>query len=170
MNLSFSLFLKKLTHQRISSGYGSTRPYYQHALWIIGLLLVMFASVADVIALCFAPQSLIAPLGALTMVSNVVFAPLLLHEKIGVRDLIATSVILTGSVIAVIFGAHADRIFAIEALFGLFRAPRFVAYASCVIVGLLAFLFMLHQFSVAEEAHLNGRQDTETLMQLYIQN
>lgn len=121
----------------------------------------MFASIADVIALCFAPQSLIAPLGALTMVSNVVFAPLLLHEKIGVRDLIATAIILSGSVIAVIFGAHADQIYPISELFTLFRNTRFIAYAITVAICLLTFLIMLHKFAQQEEAHRNGRQFTQ---------
>ena len=145
-------FPQKLTHQRIANGYGRPgRPYYLHPLWIIGLLLVMFASLADVIALCFAPQSLIAPLGALTMVSNVVFAPLLLHEKIGVRDLIATAVILSGSIVCVIFGAHEDKIYTISELFGLFADGRFVAYAVCVGVGVTGFFFMLQLFAQQEE-------------------
>jgi drug/metabolite transporter (DMT)-like permease len=159
----FASLLQKLTHQRIASGYDrSNRPYYQHALWIVGLCLVMFASVADVIALCFAPQSLIAPLGALTMVSNVIFAPLLLHEKIGVRDLVATGIILGGSVTAVIFGAHTDLIYPIDDLFGLFRAPQFMAYAACVFVGVAGFFVILHRFAATEEAHRNGRQFAST--------
>lgn len=168
----WSLFFvcQKLTHQRIANGYGRVnRPYYLHPLWVIGLLLVMLASLADVIALCFAPQSLIAPLGALTMVSNVVFAPLLLHEKIGVRDLIATAIILSGSIICVIFGAHEDTIYRIGELFGLFADPRFIAYAVCVGVGVLSFFTMLQIFAAQEERHKNGQGDPLTEVQRHWQ-
>jgi len=43
-------------------------------IWLTGLLGVILASVFDFVALFFAPQSVIAPLGALTMVSNVCVA------------------------------------------------------------------------------------------------
>jgi hypothetical protein len=48
--------------------------------WVLGFLLVMFGSFADFAALSFGPQSLVAPLGSLTLVSNSIFAPFLLHE------------------------------------------------------------------------------------------
>jgi uncharacterized membrane protein len=68
----------------------------------------VIGSAADFVALSFAPQSLVAPLGALTMVSNVIFAPLILREHVTTKDLIATFIILSGSVLAVAFGAHVE--------------------------------------------------------------
>jgi drug/metabolite transporter (DMT)-like permease len=85
--------------------------YYKQSLWRIGLALVVVGSVADFVALSFAPQSLVAPLGSLTLVSNVIFAPLLLKEKITTRDLIATITIVSGSTIAVAYASHDDVIY-----------------------------------------------------------
>ncbi len=69
----------------------------------------MFGSIADFAALSFAAQSLIAPLGALTIVSNVVFAPYLLGEKISQKELLGTATIIFGSVIAVAFADHQSQ-------------------------------------------------------------
>jgi len=150
--------VQKLTHQRIASGYDrSNRPYYEHALWMVGLSFVILASLADVVALCFAPQSLVAPLGALTMVSNVIFAPLLLHERIGMRDLVATTIILSGSVVAVVFGAHDDLIYRIEALFSLFWALPFGVYVALVACSIAGFLYFLGGLVEAEDRHRNGQ-------------
>lgn len=75
-------------------------------MWRVGLGLVFFGSLADFAALSFGPQSLVAPLGSLTLVSNVIFAPLLLKETIGHWDVLATVLIVLGSSVAVIFGSH----------------------------------------------------------------
>jgi hypothetical protein len=54
--------------------------YVKQPLWLVGLSLVVFGSIADFTALSLGPQSLVAPLGSLTLVSNTIFAPLLLKE------------------------------------------------------------------------------------------
>jgi hypothetical protein len=43
--------------------------YHEYALWRMGIALVIFGSVADMMALSFSAQSLIAPLASLTLVS-----------------------------------------------------------------------------------------------------
>lgn len=78
-------------------------------------------SFADFSALTFAPQSLIAPLGSLTLVSNTIFAPLLLKEKIEKRDVLATATIILGSTIAVMFASHEDVTYGIFELFSFYR-------------------------------------------------
>src|SRR4051794_27160410 len=67
-----------------NSGGGSedTAAYHKGTLWKVGLGLVIFGSLADFSALSFASQSLIAPLGSLTLVSNVIYAPCILKESV----------------------------------------------------------------------------------------
>ena len=83
-------------------------------MWRVGLGLVFFGSLADFAALSFGPQSLVAPLGSLTLVSNVIFAPLLLKETIGHWDVLATVLIVVGSSVAVMFGSHESVTFTSE--------------------------------------------------------
>ena len=57
------------------------KPMIQNWRWWCGLCGMVLASVFDLIALPFVPQSRVAALGAVTMVSNVIVTPLFLGEK-----------------------------------------------------------------------------------------
>jgi uncharacterized membrane protein len=67
-------------------------------------------SLFDFAALAFAAQSIVAPLGSLTLVSNILFAPLLLDERVARRDVIATLGIVAGSIVSVVFATHDETI------------------------------------------------------------
>lgn len=99
---------QKLAHQRARDVTTTSRPYYTRPDWIAGLLLTVVASVADFIALGLAAQSVIAPLGSLTLVANAVFAPLLLGERFTRRDALSTAFIVAGTVLTVSFASHDD--------------------------------------------------------------
>lgn len=65
-----------------SDSIPSSNAYYRKPIWVLGLSLVVFGSIADFIALGFAAQTIVAPLGSLTLVTNVVFAPYFAGEKL----------------------------------------------------------------------------------------
>ena len=50
--------------------------------------------------------SIVAPLGSLTLVANVLIAPCMLGERVTRRDLFATGVIMFGCILAVAFAEH----------------------------------------------------------------
>jgi drug/metabolite transporter (DMT)-like permease len=77
-------------------------------VWIAGIVLVALASLADLVALAYAPQSIVAPLGSITLVANVFFSPYLLGEKISRLEIKSTTIIITGSVISVWFASHEE--------------------------------------------------------------
>ena len=83
-----------------------TPNYFEDRIWVLGLLCIIVGSFADFAALGFASQSIVAPLGSLTLVANVFFAPLLLGEVVSRSDIMATFVILCGAIIAVVFANH----------------------------------------------------------------
>jgi hypothetical protein len=125
----------------LGGGNGPLANYLSGWMWRIGLFLVFFGSLADFAALSFGPQSLVAPLGSLTLVSNVLFAPLLLRETIGRWDVLATALIVTGSSVAVLFGSHDAATFTVFQLFGFFARWDFVLYA--LVVGLYSGLLYM---------------------------
>lgn len=49
------------------------RKYIRQPLWLLGLLLVTCGSMGDFIALSMAAQSIVAPIGSVTLVTNVLF-------------------------------------------------------------------------------------------------
>ena len=102
------MFVLLLTHPR---GLQVKRDYCKNRTWIVGLVLIIIGSAADFAALAFGAQSIIAPLGSLTLVSNVFFAPCLLGETLTQRDIFSTAAIVAGATLAIIFASHKDTIY-----------------------------------------------------------
>jgi hypothetical protein len=82
--------------------------YCRQPLWICGFSLVLIGSLLDFAALGFAAQTVIAPLGSLTLVTNVWFAPYFNGEQATRKDMIATAFIVIGSATAVGFADHSE--------------------------------------------------------------
>jgi hypothetical protein len=77
------------------------------------------------------------------LVSNVIFAPILLKEKIGPRDVLATLTIITGSSISVAFASHENTVYTIEQLFSFYTRLHFLVYSALIGTALLAMLLVL---------------------------
>lgn len=63
------------------------RPYTKQQYYYIGLAGVVLGSLGDFAALAFAAQSIVAPIGSVTLVTNVLFAHFLLKERLSKRDI-----------------------------------------------------------------------------------
>jgi magnesium transporter len=113
------------------------RPYTKRPLWWVGMSLILFGSVADFVALTLAPQSVVATLGCLTLVAQVVWAPLILGERLGVRHYIATGMIIIGVVLAVVYGPHSEGHFSLAQLLARFQTLGFGIYVVGVFVTVL---------------------------------
>ncbi|XP_032808828.2 NIPA-like protein 3 isoform X2 [Petromyzon marinus] len=67
--ISISLNVQKCAHSRVSALDGERqRPYLHSKLWWTGLLLMLLGELGNFAAYGFAPVSLIAPLGAITVI------------------------------------------------------------------------------------------------------
>ncbi|KAJ1553550.1 NIPA-like protein 3 [Cladochytrium tenue] len=60
----------------------------RNPVWLLGFLVFVFSNVLNFVALQFAPQSLIGPLGSVSLVFNVVMAPLMNRERFTWKDVI----------------------------------------------------------------------------------
>lgn len=69
----------------------------------MGLLVFIVGNLGGFVALRFAPQSLTAPLGSISLISNVIIAPLINKEVLGRWDIAGIFFIVAGSVIVVVF-------------------------------------------------------------------
>jgi len=136
--------LQKLTHNRLKQEYELTgkRPgsAYKQPMWLLGLTCVIAGSVADLVSFGFADMSLLAPLGAMTLVVNLFFAPCFLKEGLTKRDIICTLIILAGTVLAVAFGSKSEKTYTLSTLVKLYQAPLFIVYA-CLFVLLCSGIF-----------------------------
>lgn len=118
------------------------RKYIRQPLWLLGLILVSFGSLGDFIALSMAAQSIVAPIGSVTLVTNVLFAHFGLHEKLRIHDIIGTCMIICGSILSVAFGDHNSKQYTASDLNSLFFGTLFIVYV--LLITLL--LCILHTF------------------------
>lgn len=148
---NLGLNLQKLLHLRNQNRPVEVRDsYHKFPLWWIGLLMIVFGAIADFAALTFAPQSLIAPLGSLTLVSNIILSPIILKEIITTRDIIATLTIVAGCIMSVAFASHEDIVYTLDQLFSFYLRWPFIIYATIVISFMVVTLSFIKHFESIE--------------------
>lgn len=146
----------------VADGY----PYYRQPLWVLGLSLVIIGSFLDFAALGFAAQTVVAPLGSMTLVSNVVFAQYFSGERVSRHDLYSTAGIIIGSCVSVAFASHKDEAFTFSELFGYYYRFKFAVYAFC----LVSLLIVLRTaIDIVRTAVRNPGSEQATLVQSYTQ-
>eukprot|EP00941_MAST-03F_sp_MAST-3F-sp1_P005292 g5292.t1 len=104
------------------------RPYVMQPIWLAGLAMVVLGSLGDFIALGFAAQSLIIPVGGSTMIFNVGFAHFWLHEELSRRDLFATGLLICGVLVITLFAPKDEQCFTASELVDLYWEPLFIVY------------------------------------------
>ena len=77
--------------------------------WMLGIMIYIIANLANAPALLYAPQSIVGTLGSISLVFNVIAAPWLNHERWSYRDIIGVILIVTGSVLVVVFGGGQEE-------------------------------------------------------------
>lgn len=109
-------------------------------VWTLGFILMVAGALSDFAALGFGAQSIVAPLGAWTLVANVVLAGWINGEKLTMRDLGSTALIVAGCAVSVATANHQDEIYTAEQLFALYASPRFGIYMGTVVFVILSLL------------------------------
>ncbi|KAF9952730.1 NIPA-like protein 3 [Mortierella alpina] len=108
------------------------RAIFVSKLWAAGLLVFIVGNLGGFIALRFAPQSLTAPLGSISLISNVIIAPLINKEVLGRWDIAGIFFIVAGSVIVVVFSGIVAQDYKLCVLINLFQKPATIVYLSLI--------------------------------------
>ncbi|KAG7383876.1 NIPA-like protein 3 [Phytophthora pseudosyringae] len=114
------------------------KPAYRLPLWTLGFILCAVGSVLDFVAFGLAPQSLLAPLAALTLVWNMMLAPCFNKEKLSKKDIVSTLIIFVGATIAVVFASHTSPSYNLDMLMQLYRDPLTIVYFVVVVLTVVA--------------------------------
>ncbi|KAF9120704.1 NIPA-like protein 3 [Mortierella sp. 14UC] len=128
----------ELKENRRGKLYRRLKPYmfwraiFVSKLWAAGLAVFIIGNLGGFIALRFAPQSLTAPLGSISLISNVIIAPLVNKEVLGRWDLAGIFFIVAGSVIVVVFSGIVAQDYKLCVLINLFQKPATIAYLSFI--------------------------------------
>jgi len=110
------------------------RSSCRQPIWIVGFVLICFGSIMDFVAFGMAPQTLLAPLAALSLVWNLLIAPIFHGEAITRENLSATGIIFGGVTITVIFAGHSTPNYNLDDLLKLYHKPLMYLYIGCVVI------------------------------------
>jgi len=106
---ALGLVLQKYSHmnnQAQSLKVGSV--YFRQTWWIVGFAVFLVAQVVNFVSMGMAPQVMLSALGVWSLVSNTVFAWIILGERLQPQEFSAMSGIIVG-VLLVISGTPASR-------------------------------------------------------------
>jgi drug/metabolite transporter (DMT)-like permease len=145
-----------MAHSKLA---GTDTNYATNPLWMSGMAMVIVGSVCDLVSFGFAPMSLLAPLGAMTLVINMFIAPCFLNESLSKRDVVFTLIIVVGTVVCVCFGSKDEQSMSIDYLLDLYSHTPFIIFAVVTIFVLLAMYFLLKQSAQREEKMLHTAWD-----------
>ncbi len=138
---NLGLTLQKLSFSRIDAldVPAHKKPHsFLQPLWLLGFTLFLVGQAAGMVAMGFSSQSVVATLGSFSLVTNAVFAPLILGEQLTWMLVVSIVVIMSGSAIVVLSSNHDNQDYTLQQLLDLFRRDLFTLYAS-----LLAFCLLL---------------------------
>ncbi|XP_034029733.1 NIPA-like protein 2 [Thalassophryne amazonica] len=102
--ISISLNIQKYAHVRQSQR--SSKPYYTSWLWWCGVLLMGVGELGNFAAYGFAPASLIAPLGCVSVIASAIISVVFLKETVRAADIIGGTLAITGTYLLVTFAPH----------------------------------------------------------------
>lgn len=137
--------VQKVVHARANVLPPTKKPLYVvQPVWIGGFFIFLLGQIMNMLSLGYASQPLVATVSSFQLVTNAVFAHLIFNERFGRMDLVATIIILCGSLGAVL--SIPDPLspnYTVLDLQRLSWAPSFIgwlAFVVALIVGILAVL------------------------------
>lgn len=105
--ISISLNIQKYTHVRQSQT--GSKPYYTCVLWWCGIVLMGVGELGNFAAYGFAPASLIAPLGCVSVIASAVISVVFLKETLRASDVLGGALAVTGTYLLVTFAPHTSQ-------------------------------------------------------------
>lgn len=130
-SIGINLQKYSLRHEAILT---AKRSSFRQPIWVLGFILICFGSLMDFVAFGMAPQTLLAPLAALSLVWNLLIAPIFHDETITRENLAATGIIFGGVTITVIFAGHSTPNYSLDDLLQMYQKPVMYIYIGCVVL------------------------------------
>jgi uncharacterized membrane protein len=129
--VSVALNLTKHAHN-MNQRAACPKPYVQLPMWWLGFLTTIVGETGNFAAYGFAPASLIAPMGAVSVLSNAFIAALVLREGSRLRDLMGCALCIGGGVVIVLASASHPADPDIKGLLYRVQDHIFLGYMACL--------------------------------------
>ena len=110
---------------------------------IVGIILSTTCGLVDMCSFHFAPQSLLAPVGAFTLVFNLLLAPVLHSEKILLLDILSTLLVFVGTITCLYFGSRHKQTYDLDELYSLSMQKNFHVYIVFVVSTILTLVLYI---------------------------
>ncbi|KAG0303447.1 hypothetical protein BGZ98_006661, partial [Dissophora globulifera] len=106
----------------------SDTEYLRSKAWWLGMTLMILGECGNFLAYGYAQASIVAPLGTVALVSNVILAPLMLKEPFRKRDLVGVVIAIIGTVVVVINSKENEIKLTPEAVVAALLQTQFIVY------------------------------------------
>ena len=140
--ISVSLNTQKYAHNQNELRGAAKLSYLKLKLWWVGMILMAIGETGNFLAYAYAPATIVAPLGAVSVVSNCFLAHFFLKEHIGTRNILGVCLAILGSVIIVSYAPSSDRQLTMDVLVQYMTETSFLVMVTLIVLGILA-LFSL---------------------------
>ncbi|KZT53642.1 hypothetical protein CALCODRAFT_43769 [Calocera cornea HHB12733] len=121
------------------------RPDWHRPLWLFGFgIFISTNFLGSVFQIASLPVVILAPLGAISLLWNAIFARLLLADPFTLLMSVGTALVSGGAVLVGVFGVVPTPTHSLEDLIQLFSRPAFLAYFSVVLSITAGLLVLTH--------------------------
>ncbi|XP_040116939.1 NIPA-like protein 2 isoform X2 [Oryx dammah] len=138
--ISISLNIQKYSHLR-SAQQEHPRPYFRSVLWWGGIILMALGETGNFVAYGFAPITLIAPLGCMSVTGSAIISVMFLRENLRASDLVGMTLALAGTYLLVNFAPNTTQAISARTVQYYFVGWQFMIY---MILEILVFCILLY--------------------------
>jgi drug/metabolite transporter (DMT)-like permease len=142
--ISVSLNIQKYTHNLNQVNSGGEVAYTDIPLWWIGMGLMVVGETGNFLAYAYAPATLVAPLGAVTVISNCIIAYYILKEPVCKRNIAGVVLAIIGAVFIVVYAPDSQTQLTMELLEEYMTEASFIVFIVCIVLAISA-LFLLDE-------------------------
>ncbi|XP_034089281.1 NIPA-like protein 2 [Gymnodraco acuticeps] len=147
--ISISLNIQKYAHVRQSQR--GSKPYYTSGTWWCGVALMGFGELGNFAAYGFAPASLIAPLGCVSVIASAVLSVVFLKETVRASDIFGGTLAITGTYVLVNFAPHTTIHITAHLVQYYVMNWHFLLY---LLLEMLLFCFLLYLYKMRNVKHI----------------
>ncbi len=140
---------------------GKQKAATAQPLWLSGLAVFIVGQVLNLLAFGYTSQAVAATLGSFSLVTNGVFAPLLLRERLTRTIVVSIGVIVAGSVVVVLASSRVPQEYTLSELLHLLERPLFVFYLSFLIISLVISIFLMWREDQKWDAQQRAAEEWE---------
>ncbi|KAH9004016.1 hypothetical protein EDB86DRAFT_2798160 [Lactarius hatsudake] len=138
------------------------RVEHRRPLWLLGFLIFISSNIlGSLFQIASLPVVILAPLGAVSLLWNALFARFILGDVFSLWMVLGTLLIAGGAVLIAIFGIVPEPTHSLEDLLILFSRPTFVAYFSLLGFAVLVCLAITHLSEYSYSARLRNEPPSQ---------